>query len=61
VPSCISDRYEAWETIEDECEELIDAGEHVISAVNSRGRGRAGGAEVELHHAAVWTFLNSFD
>ena len=48
--------YEAWDAIEDECEELIDAGEHVISVVTTRGRGRASGLEVEYaHHAAVWT------
>ena len=51
----LRDRYEAWESIEDECEELIDGGDHVVSVVNSRGRGRASGVEVELTHAAVWT------
>ncbi len=47
--------HEAWESIEDDCEELIDAGEHVISVVTSRGRGRASGAEVERTHYGVWT------
>ncbi len=49
--------YEAWENFEEICEELIDAGERVISVWNQRGRGRASGAEVELPHraAAVWT------
>jgi ketosteroid isomerase-like protein len=47
--------YEAWETLEDDCEELIDAGEHVISVVTSRGRGRASGAEVETTQYGVWT------
>jgi ketosteroid isomerase-like protein len=45
-----------WGNIEDDCEELIDAGEHVISVVTSRARGRASGAEVEsTRQAGVWT------
>ncbi|MDQ3729246.1 MAG: nuclear transport factor 2 family protein [Actinomycetota bacterium] len=48
-------RSEAWETITDECEELIDAGEHVISTATVRGRGRASGAEVEENQSGIWT------
>ena len=51
----VRDRYEAWETIEDDCQELIDAGQHVISFVVSRGRGRSSGVETELKHYGVWT------
>jgi ketosteroid isomerase-like protein len=47
--------YEAWEHVEPELEELIDADEHVISVETTRGRGRASGVEVELPHYAVWT------
>jgi ketosteroid isomerase-like protein len=48
--------YEAWEGYEEELEELIDAGDEVISIVTGRGRGRASGVEVEnAHHAGVWT------
>jgi ketosteroid isomerase-like protein len=44
------------EDIEDTCEELIDAGESVVSVVTTRGRGRASGAEVTgPSYAAVWT------
>jgi hypothetical protein len=39
--------------VEDDCEELIDAGEHVISVVTSRARGRVSGLEVEC--TGVWT------
>ena len=46
---------EAWEDIADDLDELIDAGEHVICVVTSRGRGRLSGAEVGRKHAAVWT------
>jgi ketosteroid isomerase-like protein len=45
----------AWERFEDRCEELIDAGEHVISVVTRRGRGRASGAETSTRRAGVWT------
>jgi ketosteroid isomerase-like protein len=46
---------EAWKDIEDQLEELIDAGEQVVSVVTTRGRGLASGAEVALTHAGVWT------
>ncbi len=48
--------YEAFADVEVEIVELIDAGEHVISVVNYRGRGRASGVEVALTQwAGVWT------
>jgi ketosteroid isomerase-like protein len=48
--------FEAWENYENECEELIDAGDQVISVSSARGRGRASGLEVEWkHEAGVWT------
>jgi ketosteroid isomerase-like protein len=47
--------YEAWEYVEADLEELIDAGENVISVEQTRGRGRVSGIEVELPHFAVWT------
>jgi ketosteroid isomerase-like protein len=48
--------YEAWENLEDNIEELIDAGDQVISIVTTRARGRASGVEVEWkHNAGVWT------
>jgi ketosteroid isomerase-like protein len=46
---------EAWESAEDHCEELIDAGEHVISVVTRKGRGLASGVEVETRRAGVWS------
>jgi ketosteroid isomerase-like protein len=46
---------EAWASSEDRCEELIDAGEHVIAVVTRRGRGLASGVEVETRRAGVWT------
>ena len=46
---------EAWESFEDDCEELIDAGEQVISVVTRRGRGRASGAETTAPRVGVWT------
>ena len=36
--------------------ELFDAGDHVITVLNYRGRGRASGIEVEMAHmAGAWT------
>ncbi len=52
-------REEAWENIVDDLDELIDAGEHVICVVTSRGRGRTSGAEVGRTHAAVWTIRDN--
>ncbi len=46
------DWYEAWESVDAQPEELIDAGEDVIVVLNYRGRGRASGIEVELTHMA---------
>ncbi len=46
---------EAWEEVEDNCEELIEAGDQVISVVTTRGRGRVSGVEVEQTHHGVWT------
>jgi ketosteroid isomerase-like protein len=46
---------EAWEQMDYEIEELIDADDRVVSVVNNRGRGRASGIEVELQMPAVWT------
>jgi ketosteroid isomerase-like protein len=48
--------FEPWESVEDDYEELIDAGEHVVSVGSSRARGRASGAEVESRpQYGVWT------
>ena len=46
------DWYEAWESVDAELEELLDAGEDVVAVLNYRGRGRASGIEVEFAHMA---------
>jgi ketosteroid isomerase-like protein len=46
------DRYEI------EVEEMIDAGEQVVSLVVMTGRTRTGGAEITAPAAAVWTVLD---
>lgn len=51
----VRDRYDAWESIEDDCRELIDAGDRVVTFVITRGRGRSSGVDVELRHYGVWT------
>jgi ketosteroid isomerase-like protein len=48
--------YEMWEDFEDRIEDLIDAGDRVISVVTSRARGRASGLDVEwTDNVGVWT------
>ena len=47
--------HEAWGSIEYDYEELIDAGERVISVVTRHARGRASGVEVERPFALLWT------
>jgi ketosteroid isomerase-like protein len=51
----IRERYETWRSIEDDLDELIESGDHVISVITTRGIGRASGVEVELVHAGLWT------
>jgi ketosteroid isomerase-like protein len=46
---------EAWEGVDYSYDELIDAGDQVVSIVTRHGRGRASGAEVERPFALVWT------
>jgi ketosteroid isomerase-like protein len=44
-----------WESIDWELEDVIDAGNHVVTVVKQRGRGRMSGAEVEGYAIGVWT------
>jgi ketosteroid isomerase-like protein len=46
--------YDAWESIEDNCEEMIDLGEQVVAVVAHQARGRVSGANVEWTHAALY-------
>jgi ketosteroid isomerase-like protein len=48
--------YEAWENAQADIEELIEAGDHVVSVAKYRMRGRASGIEViGPIQAIVWT------
>ena len=47
--------FAAWETVSNDLEQLIDAGDSVVSVTTQRSRGRASGVEVELKQYAVWT------
>jgi ketosteroid isomerase-like protein len=48
--------HDAWVDVRDDLEEVIDAGDHVISVVTQHGRGRASGVDVEQKHVSgVWT------
>jgi len=44
--------YEAWENVDAQLEDLIDAGERVVAVLNYRGRGLASGIEVEFSRMA---------
>jgi ketosteroid isomerase-like protein len=46
---------EIWSDAHSELEELIDAGDRVISVYSYRGRGRVSGLDVEEEFATVWT------
>jgi len=41
-----------------ECEEMIDAGDQVVSLVAMKGTTRTGGAEISAPGAAVWTVVD---
>jgi ketosteroid isomerase-like protein len=47
--------HEAWESIDYSFDELVDAGDQVVSVVTRRARGRASGADVQWPLALVWT------
>jgi ketosteroid isomerase-like protein len=49
------ERYEAWDEPRDDCEELIEVGDRVVSVVTSRGRGRESGVAAAQTHFAVWS------
>jgi ketosteroid isomerase-like protein len=46
---------EVWSDAHSELEELVDAGDRVISVYRYRGRGRVSGLDVEETFATVWT------
>ncbi len=50
--------YGAWENIQDELEELIDAGHEVISVMTQHGSGRGSGVEVADRLATIWTICD---
>jgi ketosteroid isomerase-like protein len=56
VRSAFRDWYDAWENVGIEVNELVDAGEQVISVFTYRGRGRVSQVDVEWKRmAGVWT------
>ena len=55
VRNWMLDLFSAWEQLDLDCEELIDAGEAAVSVLSVRGRGRASGIEVGYHPAGIWT------
>ena len=47
--------HDAWKEVDYRYDELIDAGENVVSVDVESGLGRTSGAEVEFTQYAVWT------
>jgi ketosteroid isomerase-like protein len=48
--------YEAWDDLIDVCDEIVDAGDYVVSVSTMRARGRISGAEVtSRRYSGVWT------
>ncbi len=50
---------DVWESFHGELEELIDAGDKVVSAVMMRGKGKGSGVDVEMRVFQVWTVRDS--
>jgi ketosteroid isomerase-like protein len=44
----------AWDTVRNDVDELIDAGEQVIAITTQTSRGKTSGIEVELKQYSVW-------
>jgi len=56
VRAWMLDLYSAWERMDLECVELIDAGaDQVVSVLRVHGWGRLSGIEVEYRPAGIWT------
>lgn len=55
VRAWMLDLYAAWEQLDIDVEELIDAGDDVVAVIRVAGRGRVSGLEVEYRPAGVWT------
>ncbi len=49
------ERLDAWKDVVDDLDEVIDAGDVVVTVVTSHGHGRHSGAEVARRHAGAWT------
>ena len=47
--------HEAWGDYEENYDELIDAGDHVVVVATGRGRGQASGVEVAWTQYGMWT------
>jgi ketosteroid isomerase-like protein len=55
VASFFGDLHDAFEDLDYEVERLIPAGEHVVSFIKRRGRGKASGLELEMSFGVVFT------
>src|SRR5436309_6218456 len=56
VRAAMSGYFEAWDSIEFEAHEIVDAGDQVLAFVRATARGRSSGVEVTYEHPQLWTF-----
>jgi ketosteroid isomerase-like protein len=54
--AALEELFEAFEELETEIRELIDAGDTIVAVVHHRARGRESGAPIEREEVHVWTF-----
>ena len=50
---------DVWESFHGELEELVDAGDKVVTAMMVRGKGKGSGVDVEMRVFQVWTVRDS--
>ena len=50
---------DVWQSFTGELDELIDAGDKVVTAVTMRGKGKESGVDVEMRVFQVWTVRDS--
>ncbi len=55
VRAWMLDLYAAWEKLDIDLEELIEAEDDVVAVIRVAGRGRVSGIEMEYRPAGVWT------